>query len=312
MAHYDLYSAIGLDRSLSSEQLIAEIDSKIASGQFDNPGGVEELRIARDVLGQDNVRRIYDTRLMDPEAPEITVGALRELSGQVKKQEQQAANSQSRQAAADVPGGDSKPGGFQERVQQNFDQLSTKAKETAQGADPKLLKSPKVLVIGTAVITLLVVLLVWGLFSLLGGSGGSVNGAKGTVNELMKLQEKDATSWVRDNVHRDSKDQVERTLFDDGDFVPFEDVVDRNEPQIGEAFNGLDLVNSSFYSSKRDMEEILEGESINNIAIVTINDRNGTDTGWRITLYQIDGDWLISDMSTATDVEDYQDVSSLF
>lgn len=80
MAHYDLYDALGLDRSQNSFDLAKQIDQKINSGVATNPGGPEELRIARDILGNDQRRRMYDSKLNDSTAPEINIAALRDLA----------------------------------------------------------------------------------------------------------------------------------------------------------------------------------------------------------------------------------------
>ncbi|WP_394280664.1 hypothetical protein [Corynebacterium sp.] len=80
MAHCDLYDALGLDRSQDSVNLAQQIDQKINSGVATNPGGPEELRIARDILGNDQRRRMYDSKLNDPTAPDINIAALRDLA----------------------------------------------------------------------------------------------------------------------------------------------------------------------------------------------------------------------------------------
>lgn len=81
MAHYDLYRSIGLDRSKDPQTLAHELDQRIQSGNATNPGGVEELRIARNILGDPQRRTMYDQRLDHPYSPEITVDALRDLAG---------------------------------------------------------------------------------------------------------------------------------------------------------------------------------------------------------------------------------------
>lgn len=80
MAHYDLYQSIGLDRSKDPETLGWELDQRMQAGNPTNPGGVEELWIARSILGDAHRRSMYDQRLNDPYAPEITVEDLRGLA----------------------------------------------------------------------------------------------------------------------------------------------------------------------------------------------------------------------------------------
>ncbi|AGP31457.1 hypothetical protein [Corynebacterium terpenotabidum] len=79
MSHYNLYSALGLDRSATCVELIREIDARLASGTIVGSLG-EELTLARAVLGNPYRRQLYDQKLADPYAPQITQDALRQLS----------------------------------------------------------------------------------------------------------------------------------------------------------------------------------------------------------------------------------------
>lgn len=80
MAHYDLYSSLGLDKSSSSESLAAELDRRLGEGTHTNPGGEEELKVARAILGDEQKRSMYNSRLDDPQAQEITISSLRDLA----------------------------------------------------------------------------------------------------------------------------------------------------------------------------------------------------------------------------------------
>lgn len=80
MAHYNLYDSLGLDPSRDSAALAAEIDQRIRSGHTFNPGGMDELQVARAVLGDASRRAAYDRKLADPNAPDITVDSLRGLA----------------------------------------------------------------------------------------------------------------------------------------------------------------------------------------------------------------------------------------
>lgn len=80
MAHYNLYESIGLDPSKGTAALAAEIDQRIRSGNTWNPGGMEELQVARAVLGDASRRAAYDRKLADPLASDITVDSLRRLA----------------------------------------------------------------------------------------------------------------------------------------------------------------------------------------------------------------------------------------
>lgn len=80
MAHYNLYDSIGLDASKDTPALAAEIDERIRSGNTWNPGGIDELQVARAVLGNASRRAAYDHKLSDPHAPDVTVESLRRLA----------------------------------------------------------------------------------------------------------------------------------------------------------------------------------------------------------------------------------------
>ena len=80
MAHYNLYKSLGLDRDQASIALCAELDRRISSGATSNPGGQEELEVARAILGDPARRSVYDFQLDDHNAPDITVAALRQLA----------------------------------------------------------------------------------------------------------------------------------------------------------------------------------------------------------------------------------------
>lgn len=77
MHHYDLYSALGLDRSASCADLAAQIDQRSAAGPTSQ---ASELRAARAVLGSPERRAIYDRQLADPTSPPITLQAITELA----------------------------------------------------------------------------------------------------------------------------------------------------------------------------------------------------------------------------------------
>lgn len=80
MAHYDLYESLDLDRSSSSSDLVAALDERLAQPTHTNPGGEEELRVAKAIVGDPHKRSMYDARLQDPTAQEITIGSLRSLA----------------------------------------------------------------------------------------------------------------------------------------------------------------------------------------------------------------------------------------
>lgn len=80
VAHYNLYETLKLDRNQSSAVLAEIIEEKRKTDVYSNPGGLEELNIAQAVLGNGFRKTIYDRQLQNPDAPEITISALRQLA----------------------------------------------------------------------------------------------------------------------------------------------------------------------------------------------------------------------------------------
>ena len=79
MAHYNLYESLGIDRSASTQDIAEDIDKRLSTGNTSNPGGEDELQVARRVIADPTKRGMYDARLDDPNAPEIDIAALRDL-----------------------------------------------------------------------------------------------------------------------------------------------------------------------------------------------------------------------------------------
>lgn len=79
MAHHNFYESLGLDRSKDAATLGADIDKQLASSTLTD-AKKDELQVAREVLGHSGRRAAYDSKLDDPNAPTITVAALRELA----------------------------------------------------------------------------------------------------------------------------------------------------------------------------------------------------------------------------------------
>lgn len=75
---YDLYAALGLDRSQSPEQLAAELDYRMEGVTRETPQW-NELSAARAVLGDPTRRQMYDQRLGDP-SQTVTPAEIQQLA----------------------------------------------------------------------------------------------------------------------------------------------------------------------------------------------------------------------------------------
>src|SRR5699024_11383754 len=80
MAHYNLYDSLNLDINASSDDIVSILEKRIQEGNLDNLGGLEEVKLAKEILGNPEKRAKYDARLQDPSAPDITVDSIRDLA----------------------------------------------------------------------------------------------------------------------------------------------------------------------------------------------------------------------------------------
>lgn len=84
MARYDLYKSLSLSTASSTEDLAAQLDSRIATlraqGIQDHQAELQEPLTARAILGDPSKRETYDRMLADPTGPEIGIQQLRELA----------------------------------------------------------------------------------------------------------------------------------------------------------------------------------------------------------------------------------------
>lgn len=51
MAHYNLYDSLKLDNNASSDDIVALLEKRIQEGELDNLGGLEEVNLAKKILG---------------------------------------------------------------------------------------------------------------------------------------------------------------------------------------------------------------------------------------------------------------------
>ncbi|MDO5669819.1 MAG: hypothetical protein Q4G50_07430 [Corynebacterium sp.] len=299
MSHYNLYDSLGLDRTEDPATLRSRIDELLASDNPTNLGGREELYIAQRVLGDEQRRAIYDSRLDDPNAPEVTVDALRELShiefGAPTPQPQQAAATEHFEAPApgdsplpqqeqpydnrfenQVPsdGPVAEPGPAGERKSFSFPQVS--------GMSSKAQGLPKPAIAGAAVAGIIILgLVLWGLFSLVGGGGGKV---KSVANEFLDLRTVAETEeWLGEYADPRERDQINRQLDLRGDFAGVDNFMRVNDPQVGDVVDMTGLVRSAVYSDTREITELFESAGIKGMEMVIVEDRNGNDTGYRLT-----------------------------
>lgn len=315
MAHYDLYETIGLDRTHDSAALASELDQRINSGVATNPGGVEELRIAREILGDPQRRGLYDQKLSDPNAPEINIAALRDLaaanfgpapaapaaaagSTQVRFDQhgQQVAGEQPQQGEQ----GEQGPSAFA-RGRENFSNYSKQAQERLNPAMEKtkseIARSSKGVIAGTAIATALIMLLLWGLIAGLGGDHNEGK-AKKAANQFLELRTNDETErWLIDNAAGDSRSDLNKYLKIGDGFSGVDNYYSASDPKAGKVFNFKDFVQMNTKFTEDDYYNSLHKEGIDELYVVEVLNGNSTPAGGNVVVSIQDGKAKIADVN---------------
>lgn len=207
MAHYDLYSTLGIDRSLDSVSIAAYLDNIQFQGTFTNSGGLEEIRIARAILGDQYRRSMYHSRLYDPHAPEITVDALRDLAGLGNN-----ANLQ---------------------MKRNFDSAHQRLNPMVSKATMEVARSSKKVIAFTVLATLLVVAIFAGLISGVKYFISDERKVTNLVEEFLKLETSVATEgWLNDHADPSTRNMLVEELDLSGDFEGIDDYFEAENPKI--------------------------------------------------------------------------------
>lgn len=298
MAHYDLYNSLGLDRSADPATLAQELDNRINSGIATNPGGIEELRIARDILGDPQRRSLYDQKLDDVNAPEINIAALRDLAqanfggasagaaasaGAVAS----AAGTQrllGQQGQPSQPQGEQGPSAF-DKGRDTFNEYSKMAQDRLNPAMEKtkseIARSSKGVILGTAVATALVMLLIWGLVAGIGGGDRNASKAQKLTNEFLELRTNDETErWLIDNALSDLRSAILDGLKVNDGYSGVDNYFKASDPQAGEVMDVKDF--SRFFaktddeSYERQLKDVLGADAF---YFVEVRNKNGSSTG---------------------------------
>lgn len=336
MAHYDLYKALNLDRSKAPDEIASELTSRLENNQLDNLGGKEEVEIARNILGDPQKRTIYDSRLDDPNAAEVDVNALRQLSAMdLSGAGGQAGGTDAAVGAVAGGGVDPNAGGQGNHAAQSEkkgpsfgDRMKEAGAKTQQQVGPAMAKtksefsrSSGLAIALTAIITAVVMLLIWGAFSLFGGGSDDTVTGKGVPNKkiekFLKLRDEGETDkWIRDNVHIKLQDQLIDDLDLDGDYRGMDRYFGVEEPT---ALYTLDLDDEARISSNFEEDRVKDAyknSELKRAYAVQIGDKNGRDSGQRLAVMELEdgklaiGSFEASDDDQAKNIEDF-DVSDL-
>lgn len=246
MAHYNLYESLGIDRSTSTLDIAEDIDKRLSTGNTSNPGGEDELQVARQVIADPTKRGMYDARLDDPSAPEIDIAALRDLSElQVPAQGQQQQLQQ--------PGQPQQP--------QQPKQPSKLKREFA--------RSSKVALTVAAVVPLLAVLVLFGAYKGVSWFFSDARDVKNLSQEFLDLRKKGETQmWMDDHVGKEfMSDASDYFDLDDGGYEGMNKEFDALAPQPREVTKSNDFARFVLTEESVDRYE--------DFYLVSVEDNNG-------------------------------------
>ncbi len=176
MQHYNLYKTLELDPSASSELLVDELTQRLDNGLTSNPGGEEELRLAREIFGDPTKRQMYDSRLKADSGTPMNVQSLRSLAAMASPAATAAMAAPTAPEAPEAP----EPAA----VPAPGDSDSTPEKSF----DVKRWWPIAAVVAGVLIIALVVPQLV--------GSGLGSSGPEKLANEIVQVDEDDRADWM--------------------------------------------------------------------------------------------------------------------
>lgn len=241
MSHYDLYESLHLDKTTSSADILSVLETRIAEGNVDNLGGIEELELAKTILGNEEKRGLYDARLNDPASPKITVGSIRELAA--------------KPADVHVPftGGENTPGGRAHSpinpeniavMKKSLTSAASSASGRARGVQAEYKKSSRTAIVLTAVgafvaggvIVGLIGTFVGGGSGPVGASGADYSGAEKFANSFLELRTMDETrEWVIQNTDASNRNVMleQLRISDNGSYTGMDAYFGANTLEAG-------------------------------------------------------------------------------
>ncbi len=341
MAHYDLYQALNLDRSKAPDEISAELSERLENNELDNIGGREEVEIARSILGDPQKRTAYDSRLDDPNAPEVDVNALRQLaaadfSAGAAPTGDHAAGAGVATGAAGAAGaaGIAGAAGAQHSQEkqgpslgERFKEAGTKTQQQVAPAVEKTKKefgrSSKMAILITAIATAVVMLLIFAAVSLFGGMGGDNVTGKGAPNkkveQLLKLRDRDKTDkWIRENIHIKAQDALIDELDLNDDYRGIDRYLGAEDPKALYTVDDQDFMRLSMNFDEDKVKDAYKNSQLKKSYTVQIGDKSGRDTGQRLDVVELEDGKLVvkfydvGSKSWADFVEDFDvdDISS--
>lgn len=265
LSHYNLYESLNLDSSASSNEIVSVLDTRIQEGNLDNLGGIEEVKLAKQILGDFEKRAKYDARLADPTAPDITVDTIRDLAA-LGAGASNAANANAQHQ--DAP----RARGFNSQispekvaaVKNSFNTAAAGASERARDVQAEYKKSSRTAIIITAIGAFVAGGLIVGLVgSMFGGgtvasTGADYKGAEKFANSFLELRQADETrEWIIENADAgDRGSMLERLGVGEGSrYTGMDGYFGNNEMTAGKPISVTEFVRSAFDSVDSYAEE---------------------------------------------------------
>lgn len=296
MNHYNLYNSLGLDPQASSEELAEKIQQRIAAGDTSNPGGAEELNLAREILGSPEKRSMYDRRLADTAGTPMNVDSLRSLAARQVGQQPQAAPQQQtasqQQATFQQP--QTAPQQPQAAPQQTFGDTAATAEPGGTFSGEKSKKWIPIAIAAVAAIGLIALAATF--FTRSGGGFGSGSPAAMT-EEVIELLPSQRADWAAEHAAPGHKDEVSEAI--EGILSGYEDV----EYSVGETYEVKELADEAYGAESKisqQLAQVYEASNIEKAEMVGVNFKmdSGTDQSAMKNAYLFlygltDGNWQL-------------------
>ena len=286
MAHYNLYDSLNLDINASSDDIVSILEKRIQEGNLDNLGGLEEVKLAKEILGNPEKRVKYDARLQDPSAPDITVDTIRDLAATANTQEAGAP----RNPGLNSPISSEKLSA----VKNTFNSAAAGASDRARDVQAEYKKSSRTAIAITAVGAFVAGGIIVGIVgSMLGGGSSSSGGAdyKGAekfANSFLELRDEEETrDWIIKNADaRDRSSMLDKLNVGEGSaYTGMDGYFGNNELMAGKPISFTEYIRSvqqsadayaEEFGDEDDSEEIVN-EIMSDISVDSIFGTDGDD-----------------------------------
>ncbi|WP_291314044.1 hypothetical protein [Corynebacterium sp. UBA2622] len=299
---------------MDSKTIAADLQNRMTSGLVTNPGGTEELSIASRILGDPRRRSLYDAKLDDSTAPDITIGSLRELAD-ADLGPQPGGSSVCGSDAAPGPGAGVPAGGkprIKDRLSGSTAVFSRRAREAQEKLAPtvdntrtEIKQSSKRVIIGTALVTAVAMLLLGGLisFGFDRTAAGERKVAK-SANQFLRLNDREkAEKWVKDNAVFDEQDEISDDI-DLSDFKGVDRALGTEGPSVGEVVDFAPTFRALNVYDDDQWKDALDRENLDGLYMVRVNNKNGGDSKKRLTYVVQDGHAKLVSIGSSSNTPD--------